>query len=92
MPAAQKVKRILRFKGSTQIGARTISKKDFAKVGADSVGDVSWDKDNTFMVDATDWPESAVELVKAQPGFSVLEGDKISDKAADTVASNTPDA
>lgn len=65
-------KRTIKFTGPT-VTTRRLTKKDFADAGVEGFQDVEWSAANDHTVDASDWPEEAVTLVKSQPNFRVSE-------------------
>jgi hypothetical protein len=60
---------LVEFTGSSVI-TRRISKQDFAKWDVE-LEDQEWSKSNQHIVDASDWPDAAVERIAKEPGFKV---------------------
>lgn len=50
---------------------RRISAKAFKDAGVEGMEDQEWSSSNEHTVDASEWPEGALDLIKKQPNFKV---------------------
>ena len=72
-PETKAPKRVAKFTGNDFV-VRRITAKHFKEAGIDGMKDQEWSRDNRHSVDASDWPQEAVDLVAAQANFKIVEG------------------
>lgn len=52
---------------------RRISAKAFKDAGVEGMEDQEWSASNEHTVDASEWPQEALDLIKKQPNFKVSQ-------------------